>query len=375
MINYIAILYTRFLTKLDRFSQMKNWQIKLSLVLFVYILFVAFPSFDLLHKDFAGGWTILFRHADHLLTPVPYAPESHEAKLAFRLLIPVIVRLFHLNMLGVLLFQFLAGWVSWILFMKIIEKFTGDKITAAILALAMACINFSKCTLDIRGVFFDNIAFLFLLIPFVYTRSIIIFICITLAAWIDERAFVASSFLFLFLLFNRHEKNSVLKIASVVMAWIGYIGLRYYLSQTYHLSTPTTGAGFTTIIAQMNNWHLGIISGLEGFWIFPLLFILYKIKERKWLEAVVFSANILVIILIALSVVDISRSMSYLFISIPLVIQYLSQKESISDLRKIAAIALVLSFLFPAYYFSSVRESYWSYPLPLQIIRIFFVSS
>lgn len=368
-----AILYDQFIAWIERFTSGKYWQIKLVLLVFAYVLLVAFPSFDLLQKDFAVDWNILMQQADHPLTPHYYAPESHEAKMAFRLMVPILVHLLHLNMMGVICLQFLAGLLSWLVFIKIMERHTNDVVTTFILTLAMACINFSKCTLDIRGVFFDNIAFLFLLIPFLYPRVVVIFCCIFLAAWVDERALLASSFILLYLIFNRQQKYMLFKIIAVALAWTAYIILRLYLSRTYHLVTPSEGTGFFVLFAQMNNWILGIISGLEGFWILPVLFISYKVKDKNWIDAVLFSGAMLMTMIVALSVADISRSMNYLFISIPLLIAFLAQKENITDLRKIATLVLVFSFLFPAYSFSSIRESYWSYPLPLQLFRMFFM--
>jgi hypothetical protein len=374
MFRALNLYYASFIARTDRLSKNDRWVFAISGIVLLYVLFVAFPSFDLLTKDFAASWNILFRQAEHPLSPPAYAPESHEAKLAFRLLIPLVVHVFHLKIPGVLILQFIAGFLSWMVFARVAEKMTGDRITAAILTLAIACIGFSKATFDIRGVFFDNIAFFFLLLPFLYTRSLFIFCCITLAAWIDERALISSSFIFLFLLFNREQKNGFFRILAVLLAWSGYFGLRYYLANTYHLNTPAAGTGVSVLLGQINNWLLGIITGLEGFWLLPLLFIYYKSKESNWAHAILFSGNILLVILVALSVADISRSMNYLFLAVPLMLHYITQKMPATELRKIATLILLLSFLFPAYSFSSVHEAYWAYPMPLQLFRIFFLT-
>jgi hypothetical protein len=374
MYRSLNLFYAMFIARLDRLTQHDRWVFTISGVVLLYVLFVAFPSFDLLTKDFAASWEILFRQAGHPFTTPAYAPESHEAKLAFRLLIPVVVQVFHLNIPAVLALQFIAGFLSWMVFARVAEKMCGDRITAAILSLAMACIGFSKATFDIRGVFYDNIAFLFLLLPFLYTRGLVIFCCITLAAWIDERALISSSFIFLYLLLNRKQKNIFFRMLAVWLAWAGYFGLRYYLANTYHLNTPAAGTGVSVLLGQINNWLLGIISGLEGFWILPLLFIYYKSKESNWAHTVLFSGNILIVMLVALSVADISRSMNYLFLAVPLMLHYIAQKEPAPELRKIAALILLFSFLFPAYSFSSANESYWAYPMPLQLFRIFFLT-
>ena len=157
------------------------------------------------------------------------------------------------------------------------------------------------------------------------------------------------------------------KATSVMVAWILYFITRYLL--TYYYNFKTIGVGTEYFKDQINNLPIGIWSGLEGFWVVILLsFIVLFYHKNKWF-LFAYGISILIIIFVALSVIDITRSMAYLLPSIFISLNIVYRVESKSFNRYLSLAVLVLC-LFPTYYVGGRNTIQLFYPLPLQLIRI-----
>jgi len=211
----------------ENFTRKKNWLFILVVTLPLVVLFFSFPSYDRLNNEFSENWQAIFKQAAGPLTDHQYNPDSHQAKLTFRLTVPLIIRTFHLNLAGVLIFQALIGMLLFYFAAKLFHRETNDKVSALLLSFSLAFIYAGRVSFnEIRGIF-DGLALFFMVWSMYFRNPFLIFTGVFLAAWTDERALIASCLVFLYWIYW-HKNNSgdwkILNSGSVAvfLAWIFY---------------------------------------------------------------------------------------------------------------------------------------------------------
>lgn len=363
----LSDLYVGFIQQIESFTKRKNWIVELTFIATGLALFFGFPSYELIYGEFMPFWEPVFKQAQHPFSNFDYNPITHEAKMTFRLFIPLLIKLLHLNILSLVILSHIAGILCIYFFIMITQKITQNKTSTVLLTLSFASIGVVKASFVANCGLFDGIAFCFMLLAILSTNSFLVFISVFFSSWIDERALIASSLLFIW-----HYLFSVSKrpAFAVVFAWVAYFIIRFYLAFYVGLKTHTAGM-FSIIVDQTNSAPLGIFSGIEGFWVvvFLAFYILYI--KRNWFNLLFILFPISIIIFVSLSVVDISRSMYYIFPIIFISLKILMENETPKQLINISSIVLLLSAIFPAYVVSGLGFVQWQYPLPLQLLRYF----
>lgn len=74
---------------------------------------------------------------------------------------------------------------------------------------------------------------------------------------------------------------------------------------------------------------------------------------------------------LALSVVDVTRSMSYCVAAVFLGMSFLRSSPA-QEMEAIAAVSAFVSFVIPTHYVEGSTGVWWLYPLPAQIVRWLF---
>ena len=213
-----------------------------------------------------------------------------------------------------------------------------------------------------NNAWFDVVAYLFLLLAMLCSNVFLIFTFTFLAAWTDERAVVASLFIFLWWKFNeikttdfsfssffRFEKKSSI----VLLSLICYSVIRFLLSKFFDLYTPDKGIGVEVLMNSIHAIPLGLFSALEGFWLLLIVCFVVLLKQKKYTVTLSLTAIMFVILLIAFSVEDITKSAGYLFPVIFIAVSIFTKKISQIELRKVLLVCAVVCFLFPSFYYAS----------------------
>ena len=373
----LQAFYHRFIDICEQFTAKNNWMLRLALVLPFTVLLFAFPSYERLATEFAESWRAVLAQAAHPFTPGRHEPTSHQAKMAFRLTVPLVARMLHLGVVGILLLQAVAGAVLFYLSAKLFLRLTGDKTAALLLTLSLSFIYAGRVSFtEIRGIF-DGVAMLFLVVSMSFSNPLLVFTGVFLAAWTDERGLIATS---LVMLFWVHSAQSALRKAvnpttvAVFLAWAAYFVTRYLVARTFGLSTPTQGVGIRLLIDQTNNLPVGVWSALEGCWLLVLSSLLVLWRHKQLVFSAAYVGSISLLLLVAMSVVDITRSMAYLLPTFFLATMIVAKSETQNTFRKVVFVAMLLSFAYPAYYTGGDYYINWTYPLPLQLFRYAFGS-
>lgn len=366
------------LAKCESFVRLKRWKLILSLLLPVSVMFFSFPSYERIGKEYRGYWEAVNEKSQSPFSEKEYAPESHEAKLTFRLTVPILAGILGLKTTGILILQAFFGFLLFLVSAYLFEKITEDPVSALLLTLSLSFIWAGRCAfVELRGIF-DAVALFFLVFSMCFRNPLLIFSGVFMAAWTDERGLIASSLVLIFWWFSSGFtiKNLINRqTTAVVMAWVGYFAVRYLLIHTYHFKTVVgNNLGVNCFISQMSNLPGGTWTALEGNWILVILALWILIKSKAWFPALALKLSVVLLIVVAMAVIDITRSMAFilpaLFIAI-FVIRKLGN-ESLLTLRKTILLSATISFLYPAYYINGPFQTLWTYPFPLYILRHLF---
>lgn len=337
-----------------------RWKLKALSAVVAIGLLRAFPSYDALASNFhRSTWRNVQIKLDHPLidTSRIFAPGSHESKLAYRLTVPMLAHVLHLGETGLLIVFGLSGFVLLYLILKVVFTLTGSKRAALFVCLATACAWPGQAAFhELRGGYYDALAICLLVAACVTSSSLLTGALVFLAAWTDERALIASSFVFLFQT-RRGKTGTVIAVAA-------YLAIRAYLTAT-HSEVDVSGVGVAILLQQLNVIPFAIWSGLSGVWILVAVGLVAFVREKRYLAAAGFCGALAVMIAVSLLVVDTTRSMAYCLPAVFVALTALDPKR----IEKLSAIAAAISLLVPSFYLEGSAGFFWLYPLPVQIAR------
>ena len=364
---------------IDRLLAGPSWKWKALFVVLAIALFRAFPNYDALGTIFfQAKWRDAQVKFDHPLidTSRIFPAGSHESNLTFRLTVPLLAHVFHLHEAGLLIFFALVGVALLYLVLKVAFTLTASKRVALFLCLSTAC-TWPGATAfhELRGGYYDALALCLLVAACATPSSLLATAFLFLAAWTDERALIASSFVFLLYAgFSAHGGTGVRRFlvgkpAAVVVAAAAYLGTRTYLTSTHSYLHAASGIGLSILWQQINVIPLAIWTGLGGSWILVCLGLLALFVQKRYLAAAAFSAALVGVMVASLAVADVTRSMAYCLPAVFVGVAALSSSEGIKQVEQLAAIGAAISVLVPTYYLEGNAGLWWLYPLPMQIAR------
>jgi hypothetical protein len=369
-------LRIRIDTGIDRLLSGPSWKWKALFAVLAISLFRAFPNYDALGTYFfEAKWRDAQVKFDHPLidTSRIFPAGSHESNLTFRLTVPILARVFHLHEAGLLVLFGLVGVVLLYLVLKVAFTLTASKRVAFFVCLTTACTWPGAAAFqELRGGYYDALALCLLVSACATSSSLLTATFLFLAAWTDERALIASMFVFLLYAYQDIggiRRFLVGKPTAVVVAAAAYVGTRAYLTSTHSYLHAASGIGFSILSQQINVIPLAIWTGLGGSWILVCLGLLALFLKKRYLAAAGFSAALVGVVVASLAVADVTRSMAYCLPAVFVGLAALSSSEGIKQIEQLAAIGAAISVLVPTYYLEGNAGLWWLYPLPMQIAR------
>lgn len=378
--NSLSYLYKNIIDILDNLVSKNNWRIKSVFVLTITSLILSTGAYFYLPTAMKDeNWNSFNEKKEHPFTPLNYDPGSHAAKKTFRLTVPLIAKVLHLGNYSVFLLQFIASILLLFFTISLVEKITSDSISGLIASIGLVFIYAGHAGFTDINTWFDEFAYLFLLLAMFYEKPLLIFLFIQLACWTDERAIISSLLIFLwwklkeegilnFKDFFKVKFNSL----SVLIALVFYVIERLSLSAITNLHTPLSNVGLKPLLDDVDFMGMAIWTSLEGFWILVIVSLILLWKEKK---VALFTTAISLLTILALgsfSVFDKTRSGSYMFPIIFISIYILKNYFSLKDVRIILLIVASICFLFPSYYIISDVRPYilWYKPIFIRFLDL-----
>lgn len=377
--------YHKLIAFLERWLATRFWYLKVTFISTLLIFIFSFPNYDLISSSetISSLHLAIEKQIASPFTPQVYPIASHQAKIGLRITVPLIAHCLNIGVLGCLAIQHLLGFIFLNLSSVLIHSVTKDKIIAAFFTLSLSCCYVAKAFfLDTGGVF-DGYAFLFILICMLpNTPKSVIFICLLASHFIDERAIIATGFVFLWWIVqdNAIETNPFKwllvspKAFIVLISMLATLLIRYYLANEFGLKTPTGNEAAAGLGIIRQNWPLlplGIFSSIEFFWVVILASFLLIIQKKYVVFGSLFICVILSTQMVSLMVYDLTRSSAYVFPSLTIACVLISKTENVYFLRKTAFLLLICMFLFPSQYVETYSGCTWESPIVPKILKYF----
>ncbi|WP_247233238.1 hypothetical protein [Telluribacter sp. SYSU D00476] len=363
---------SRFYASVESFTHTRYWQLKLSVVLFGFVLLTTYPNYLDILVDPAPRTTFSYFYdkVASPLSPVTFDEKTHGSKIAFRLTVPLLAKLINVghtvtgkDILLIYLIQSLLLIPFLLMLIRLLNRYM-DSVSTVFLVGACSATYLAKAFFWDYECWFDGYAYFFLLAGMCFRRRWLVFATLLLACWTDERAVIALGSVYLFHRLRENDftlqslkdllpQRRYLDASAVVLLVIATYGLiRWWLTTTFGLSTPSglkAGVSLSFLPFQLKHRLIGIPFTFEGLWIPFALAMWALIDQRLRLLAGLLLGGMLIHTIIAYCVFDITRSLAYAF---PLIIiaAILMARDYAHNRKQILMLVMLICVLIPTHY-------------------------
>lgn len=334
------------------------WGVALAIALSLFISFPRISFFLGTDAQIVNFWPVLERQAaDPLATAgEQYKDQAlHDAKLAFRLTLPLTMKVLHIDWRGLLAIQFGLGILMLALVGKIAMDLFGDRIVALASVFGVASIYAGKAAFLQLGGMGDAYAFAFLTVAVAFRSPLVIAAAVIAACFTDERAVIVSPLLIVYWAMRNSDgrKPDWFNLQTFTVAGAILVAglIRLILMFGYGLHIPIGAGkdvGFSVLPLNLPNVQYELPHVLAGLWLWPLVACIILVRNRWWFSLLAIVGVTGAIVAASFMVLDVDRSLAYtlpvLFVSMAIAAWARLARE---DLRSIAILGFLISLAFP----------------------------
>lgn len=334
------------------------WGVALAIALSLFISFPRISFFLGTDAQIVNFWPVLERQAaDPLATSGQQYQDHalHDAKLAFRLTLPLTMKVLHIDWRGLLAIQFGLGILMLALVGKIAMDLFGDRIVALASVFGVASIYAGKAAFLQLGGMGDAYAFAFLTVAVAFRSPPVIAAAVIAACFTDERAVIVSPLLVVYWAMRHSDGRRPdwfnLQTFTVAGAILVAGVIRLVLMFGYGLHIPIGAGkdvGFSVLPLNLPNVQYELPHVLAGLWLWPLVACIILVRNRWWFSLLAIAGVTGAIVAASFMVLDVDRSLAYtlpvVFVSMAIAAWARLGRE---DLRAIAILGFLVSLAFP----------------------------
>jgi len=334
------------------------WGVALAIALSLFISFPRISFFLGTDSQIVNFWPVLERQAaDPLATSGQQYQDHalHDAKLAFRLTLPLTMKVLHIDWRGLLAIQFGLGILMLALVGKIAMDLFGDRIVALASVFGVASIYAGKAAFLQLGGMGDAYAFAFLTVAVAFRSPPVIAAAVIAACFTDERAVIVSPLLVVYWAMRHSDGRRPdwfnLQTFTVAGAILIAGVIRLVLMFGYGLHIPIGAGkdvGFSVLPLNLPNVQYELPHVLAGLWLWPLVACIILVRNRWWFSLLAIAGVTGAIVAASFMVLDVDRSLAYtlpvVFVSMAIAAWARLGRE---DLRAIAILGFLVSLAFP----------------------------
>lgn len=359
---------------LNKSLEGKHWALKIMFISLFLSLLLAFPSYEIMGQQLSKGRSqdLALQIQDLVL----FWRNGQASNRMFRITVPVIAKLLGLNLIGTYILQFVSGVLIFLLTALIIERETKSRLISFFVTVLVGAIYAGISGFVETRLYFDSVALLFLLGAMFFRNPFMIGSFSLLAGFTDERAVVAAGFVFIWWAIQAKSNKPEIKAffnkqsIAVVISVLIYLMIRMLIMRSFNVISYTELQNEFRLFDQINNGPMGIWTGLEGGWLIVGLALVTLLVKKRWVTLLAVLIIGLTQIIVALSVVDITRSMAYLLPLLFLSVAILN-KETNDDYVNLSFYSALISLCLLTYYAGGKSSVWLYYPFPVQVIRWF----
>jgi len=364
----LAALAARSRRTAERIVAGPRWKLRVVLLVLAFSLFRAFPNYNFLREaENQGTWRdAAIKVQDPTADMARRFPAaSHEAKLTFRITVPLLARTLHLGQVGMLALFALCGVFTLYLTLDLSYGITHSRVAAAAVCLAVACVWPGVLAFhQLLGGFYDAVA-LCLVLAAMWASAPLAAVALFVAAWTDERTLLAGPLVVVYAALRREPA----RLIAIVAGGAGYAATRFWFANAYSLHTAFDGVGLAIFLKEFNMVPLGIWTGLGGCWLIVAAGMWVLVARRRFAAALAFGLALCAVIGAALVVEDVTRSMAYTLPAVFVGLIALMESEPPVAIERLAAASALICVLVPTYFTQSGNAT-WLLPSVFQAIRL-----
>ena len=362
----LSTLLSGFMGWLTARTAGPRWRVHLVAACVLLAVLGQFPAYRHTYETLVQGATPAAdlrnfeRQVAHPFQPLTNRPDSHAAKLVFRLTLPLLARWLHLSVLHVLVAQFALGVLMYYLLAGLLARTIADRPTATLLLLGLSGTYFGSAFAYDLGGYFDAFCYA-LLVLLLVVRSPAAIVAIALAGgFIDERLLLAAPLVGLWYGVETYGWQSARlwpylltrRALALYAGALAYGAVRLTLAHYYHLPTYT---GLVGLDALLDNLHyerlgLGYLFGWKAYWLLLLLAVLLLLHRRAYRLLALALLAAAPIFAGASLITDLTRSLAYGIPALVLAASLLTQASTLAERRTVALTLAVASLLMPSYH-------------------------
>lgn len=349
----------------------KFWKLKATLFFIIAAMIVSLPYYF----TNATNYQYVDFKINHPFFPSHFDQSLNLAKRDFRLLPPLIGYILGINSIGLVVITNLLNcgflYLTLNLFYRIIKK----KSTAFYFSLA---ITFTYLGIsgfnDILCLHFDMFAYFLVLCAMnIFSPFAIIFLF--LSYFVDERALLSGVFVIIFQHYTKkNTHNTSFLFWGYLISIVAYFVSRYFLTECFGLYTPlgnAAGVGGKVVLTNIISFRgiLGTFLSFEFLWIIIIIGLL-QLKNIQYnkLEILLIFSILIASIFSAFMVLDITRSISYLFPIIFLMVYNLNKNSSQSELIFFSFGIMILNLLIGSYSVKDIIDPLITSPSNIKVV-------
>jgi len=367
--SFLENLYQKLESSIDTLLTHNYWRWKVTgiSVLFVFLSFFnnisPLKGFKNYYEDVfvKKGEFFLYqvtKDRSQNLTEHRVYQEPASNNRVFRLTLPILVKIFHINHVSIFLYglQLLLGVLLFYLLSGFLYEITHDKTNTLFISIALACIYFGSSFFVEFGGYGDFYSYFFLFLA-IYFRNFFPVLGSTMAAsWCDERAVLASTLVFTYWWLEKscREQNYTIRLIpnrqmiAVALAIVSYFAIRFYLIN--HLGMEATykkGEFSEQLFGSLPSYGFKMAWILEGFWLALLLSFLILFSNKNFVFLGLMAIASFGMIISGFTTYDSTRSGTFVFPMIFLSIIIINNQLTKREMRILLFLIALLCFLHP----------------------------
>lgn len=323
----------------------------IAICLIALTLFLYFPAItNIIHPENNRYWLMLFKQMNHPLTPLNVTdPMDHFAKVGLRLIVPLIGHFAPFSGIQgkfatLLIVKIIMGYFFYKKLFEFLDSKINNRITALAVTLGISISHIgSTFVSDYQN--FDDFGYYFILLFLTGKSKSTIYFSAILAAFSDERTILPLIIIALYKfpkinLFNCYNYSIFLALA-----------LRFFVGYFFQLFPSINNGGvilFDYVLhGNINYLLIGIYSAFKSFWLIILLYI-YKNPNLNLKTTGIF-ISMIGILIISVSVWDLTRSLCYGFPLLIISIIEIHKKYDSQTIIKLLGVLLMVNMISPDY--------------------------
>jgi hypothetical protein len=347
----------------------RYWPLKIGVLVTAASALHAIPAYDVVFDE--NG---LRAKSLHLLSHLGAdGPESHAAKLDFRLVAPALVRPFDASPVAAAVLYALCGVVAYALMASELRRAKVAP-SAVLLSLGAVAATAAGGVFLIDPRFFDGLAIALALAAGVVANRWFAAALAFVALYTDERALLAllvcvAAFRWLDARSDDPPPRGLSPLA-LLGAAVAYAASRLVLDAATALRTETADVGFGVVTENLTRWPVALVAAFALAW--PILVVgLALATQRDLVRGAVVVALVGAVIAASTLVHDVTRSAAYALPAVPVAVLAIARRWPERAVAKAFGLAFVACMLVPA--FAMAGQIQRVNPLPVQILRWFGV--